>query len=167
MEFLVEGCSYDRPNSTVQASSNEGAVVLDPFAGCGTTNAAAQKLGRQWIGIDVTQLSIALLKNRLEGNFGLLPLGSKKTTRPESEPGAVATGFRDGDAKNPVTTVPGSDPSILSSASPKTCTTQRNWLPRTVTSFSIGRCRRSGRGLSAVRLTVEAVRKAQAKASTV
>lgn len=57
----------------IQASSNEGDVVLDPFAGCGTTIAAAQKLNRQWIGIDVTQLSIALLKNRLEGNFGQFP----------------------------------------------------------------------------------------------
>jgi len=56
----------------IQASSNEGDVVLDPFAGCGTTIAAAQKLGRQWIGIDVTQLSIALLKNRLEGSFGMV-----------------------------------------------------------------------------------------------
>ena len=61
----------------IQASSNEGDVVLDPFAGCGTTIAAAQKLNRQWIGIDVTQLSIALLKNRLEGNFGLLPGGTR------------------------------------------------------------------------------------------
>jgi len=61
----------------VQASSNEGDVVLDPFAGCGTTIAAAQKLNRQWIGIDVTYLSIALLKNRLEGNFGLLPGGAR------------------------------------------------------------------------------------------
>jgi site-specific DNA-methyltransferase (adenine-specific) len=44
-------------------------VVLDPFAGCGTTVAAAQKLGRQWIGIDITHLSIALLKYRLEQMF--------------------------------------------------------------------------------------------------
>ena len=36
----------------IQASSNEGVVVLDPFCGCGTTIAAAQKLGREWIGID-------------------------------------------------------------------------------------------------------------------
>jgi site-specific DNA-methyltransferase (adenine-specific) len=57
----------------ISASSKEGDVVLDPFAGCGTTIAAAQKLNRQWIGIDVTQLSIALLKNRLEGNFNQLP----------------------------------------------------------------------------------------------
>lgn len=49
----------------IQASSNEGDVVLDPFAGCGTTIAAAQKLNRRWIGIDITHLSIALLKYRL------------------------------------------------------------------------------------------------------
>ena len=49
----------------LQTSSNPGDVVLDPFAGCGTTVAAAQKLGRRWIGIDITHLSIALLKYRL------------------------------------------------------------------------------------------------------
>jgi site-specific DNA-methyltransferase (adenine-specific) len=43
----------------IQASSNEGDVVLDPFCGCGTTIAAAQKLNRLWIGIDITHLSIA------------------------------------------------------------------------------------------------------------
>ena len=57
----------------IQASSNPGDVVLDPFCGCGTTIAAAQKLGRQWIGIDVTHLSIALLKYRLKDGFGLEP----------------------------------------------------------------------------------------------
>ena len=40
----------------IDASSNPGDVVLDPFCGCGTTVHAAQKLGRQWIGIDVTHL---------------------------------------------------------------------------------------------------------------
>ncbi len=69
----------------IETSSNEGDVVLDPFAGCGTTIAAAQKLNRQWIGIDVTQLSIALLKNRLEGNFGMLPAGTKKTHHRDTE----------------------------------------------------------------------------------
>jgi len=53
----------------VQASSNPGDVVLDPFCGCGTTVAAAQKLGRQWIGIDVTHLAIALQKYRLQEMF--------------------------------------------------------------------------------------------------
>lgn len=51
------------------ASSNPGDVVLDPFCGCGTSIAAAQKLGRGWIGIDVTHLSIALLKYRLDTMF--------------------------------------------------------------------------------------------------
>lgn len=55
----------------VQASSNEGDVVLDPFCGCGTTIAAAQKLNRNWIGIDVTHLSIALQKYRLKDAFDL------------------------------------------------------------------------------------------------
>ena len=39
--------------------------VLDPFCGCGTTVAAAEKLGRRWIGIDVTHLAITLMKQRL------------------------------------------------------------------------------------------------------
>ncbi len=55
----------------LNASSNAGDVVLDPFAGCGTTIDAAQKLGRRWIGIDITHLSIALLKYRLENTHGL------------------------------------------------------------------------------------------------
>ena len=54
------------------ASSNPGDVVLDPFCGCGTTIAAAQKLGRRWIGIDITHLSIALMKYRLKDMFGLV-----------------------------------------------------------------------------------------------
>lgn len=53
----------------VAVSSNPGDVVLDPFCGCGTAIAAAQKLDRRWIGIDVTHLSIALQKYRLEGMF--------------------------------------------------------------------------------------------------
>jgi site-specific DNA-methyltransferase (adenine-specific) len=56
----------------IQASSNPGDVVLDPFAGCGTTIAAAQKLGRRWIGIDITHLGVALLKYRLSDMFGLV-----------------------------------------------------------------------------------------------
>jgi site-specific DNA-methyltransferase (adenine-specific) len=53
----------------IAASSNPGDVVLDPFCGCGTAIAAAQKLGRRWIGIDITHLSIALQKYRLEQSF--------------------------------------------------------------------------------------------------
>jgi DNA modification methylase len=51
------------------ASSNPGDVVLDPFCGCGTTVHAAEKLGRQWIGIDITHLSISLIEKRLKDAF--------------------------------------------------------------------------------------------------
>lgn len=53
----------------IQTSSNPGDVVLDPFCGCGTAIAAAQKLERRWIGIDITHLSIALQKYRLQEMF--------------------------------------------------------------------------------------------------
>jgi site-specific DNA-methyltransferase (adenine-specific) len=53
----------------VQASSNPGDVILDPFCGCGTAVAAAEKLGRRWIGIDVTHLAITLQKYRLQAMF--------------------------------------------------------------------------------------------------
>ena len=54
----------------VSASSNEGDVVLDPFCGCGTATAAAERLGRRWIGIDITHLAIALIRYRLHDSFG-------------------------------------------------------------------------------------------------
>lgn len=53
----------------LQESSNPGDIVLDPFCGCGTAIAAAQKLDRKWIGIDITHLSIALMKYRMEEMF--------------------------------------------------------------------------------------------------
>ena len=54
----------------VALSSNPGDVVLDPFCGCGTTIHAAEKLGRKWIGIDVTHLAINLIRRRLADAFG-------------------------------------------------------------------------------------------------
>jgi len=51
------------------ASSNKGDVVLDPFCGCGTAVHAAEKLGRQWIGIDVTYLAISLIERRMKDAF--------------------------------------------------------------------------------------------------
>jgi site-specific DNA-methyltransferase (adenine-specific) len=53
----------------IQASSNPGEVVMDPFCGCGTAVAAAEKLGRSWIGIDITHLAISLIKKRLYDHF--------------------------------------------------------------------------------------------------
>jgi len=52
------------------ARIREGDTVLDPFCGCGTSVAAAQKLGRRWIGIDVTHLAITLIRSRLADTYG-------------------------------------------------------------------------------------------------
>src|SRR5512145_3491740 len=57
----------------INLASHPGDVVLDPFCGCGTAISAAQKLGRAWLGIDVTIWSIMLQKYRLRDEFGLLP----------------------------------------------------------------------------------------------
>lgn len=54
----------------IQASCNEGDLVLDPFCGCGTTISVAERLHRRWIGIDITHLAITLIKRRLEDHFG-------------------------------------------------------------------------------------------------
>ncbi|MDD5712020.1 MAG: DNA methyltransferase [Smithellaceae bacterium] len=59
----------------ILASSNPGDVVLDPFCGCGTTIAAAQTLGRRWMGIDITHLAITLIKQRLKDSFGIKQVG--------------------------------------------------------------------------------------------
>jgi site-specific DNA-methyltransferase (adenine-specific) len=53
----------------LNSSSSPGDLVLDPFCGCGTTVHAAQKLGRRWIGIDVTHIAIGLIEGRLRSAF--------------------------------------------------------------------------------------------------
>ncbi|WP_377478384.1 MAG: DNA methyltransferase [Microcoleus anatoxicus] len=53
----------------IQASSNKGDIILDPFCGCGTAIHAAENLGRNWIGIDITHLAIALIEKRLKDAF--------------------------------------------------------------------------------------------------
>lgn len=52
----------------IQASSNEGDTVLDPFCGCGTAVDAAQKLGRRWIGIDIAKVALEVIEQRLASN---------------------------------------------------------------------------------------------------
>jgi site-specific DNA-methyltransferase (adenine-specific) len=54
----------------IESSSSEGDLVLDPFCGCGTTVAAAEKLNRRWMGIDVTYQATNLIKSRLMDAFG-------------------------------------------------------------------------------------------------
>ncbi len=53
----------------INASSNHGDVILDPFCGCGTTVHVAESLGRKWIGIDISQFSAGLIRNRIIDNF--------------------------------------------------------------------------------------------------
>jgi len=54
----------------IEVSTDEGDTVLDPFCGCGTTIIVAERMKRQWIGIDVTHLAVTLMKNRLNDSFG-------------------------------------------------------------------------------------------------
>ena len=53
----------------IAASSNPGDVILDPFCGCGTAVDAAQKLGRKWIGIDVTHIAIGMIEDRMRHGY--------------------------------------------------------------------------------------------------
>jgi len=53
----------------IQASSNEGDLILDAFCGCGTTVTAAEGLNRQWIGIDISPFAISLIKRRLQAHY--------------------------------------------------------------------------------------------------
>jgi len=84
MQELAEGLGYattvlltkEATAANVKAAirklakaTEPGDVVLDPFCGCGTAVHAAQKLGRQWIGIDVTHLAIHLIEKRLNDAF--------------------------------------------------------------------------------------------------
>ncbi len=55
----------------IRTSSNKGAVVLDPFAGCATACVSAETLGRQWVGIDLSELAAKLVKTRLREAFKL------------------------------------------------------------------------------------------------
>jgi site-specific DNA-methyltransferase (adenine-specific) len=77
----------------IAASSNEGDVVLDPFCGCGTAVHAAQKLGRRWIGIDVTHLAIGLIEKRMKQAFP--GLGFDVVGRPQDLNSALDLAARD------------------------------------------------------------------------
>ena len=82
----------------LNASSNPGDTVLDPFCGCGTTVHAAQKLGRNWIGIDVTHLAIGLIEKRLRDAFAGVQFITHGT--PQDLEGARNLAARGRDDKN-------------------------------------------------------------------
>jgi DNA modification methylase len=50
----------------IEASSKEGDIVLDPFCGCGTTVAVAERMKRKWIGIDISPTAVNLMRQRLD-----------------------------------------------------------------------------------------------------
>ncbi len=77
----------------IAASSNEGDVVLDPFCGCGTAVYAAQKLGRNWVGIDVTHLAVGLIAKRMTDAFPGISFEVKG--RPQSLTAALNLASRD------------------------------------------------------------------------
>ena len=77
----------------INASSNPGDVVLDPFCGCGTAVHAAEKLGRRWIGIDITHLSIALIEKRMRDAFP--GIAFEVEGRPKDLPSALELASRD------------------------------------------------------------------------
>lgn len=56
----------------IEASSNPGDVVLDPFCGCATACVAAENLERQWVGIDLSEKAVELVNERLQGEMGAL-----------------------------------------------------------------------------------------------
>ncbi len=77
----------------IQASSNAGDTILDPFCGCGTAIAAAQKLERKWIGIDITYLAIILQEVRLKDMFPSITV--RIIGRPTDLDSALALARRD------------------------------------------------------------------------
>ena len=58
----------------IAASSNPGDIVLDPFCGCGTTIAVAERLRRRWLGIDISQTAINIMRRRLWNQSRFMPL---------------------------------------------------------------------------------------------
>ena len=67
----------------IKASSNEGDIVLDPFAGCATTLVAAEKLKRQWIGMDIWERAHEVVVERLRSEVGLFGEVHLKNEPPE------------------------------------------------------------------------------------
>ena len=70
----------------IRASSNEGDVVLDPFCGCATACVAAENLGRQWVGIDISPKAVELVNVRLQQSMGGLFHNRLVTARTDIPP---------------------------------------------------------------------------------
>ena len=81
------GYSTQKPLELLQriilASTEKGDVVLDPFCGCATTCVAAETLGRQWVGIDVSAVAYQLVEDRL-AKLSIGNSNDKKSAKPQS-----------------------------------------------------------------------------------
>tara|TARA_Y100000310_G_scaffold335435_1_gene417500 strand:+ start:1844 stop:2815 length:972 start_codon:yes stop_codon:yes gene_type:complete len=73
----------------IRLSCPENGIILDPFCGCGTAVAVAQRLNRQWIGIDITHLAITLIKHRLNDAFGSDAKYNVVGVLPDAGPGGL------------------------------------------------------------------------------
>lgn len=70
----------------ITASSNPGDIVLDPFCGCGTTIAVAERLRRQWVGIDISPTAVQIMERRLtKETNGAVAIRTEKVPRTEGE----------------------------------------------------------------------------------
>ena len=67
----------------IQASSNEGDLVLDPFCGCATACIAAESLRRQWAGIDISSKAAELVQVRMRNELGLFDQSIHRTDIPQ------------------------------------------------------------------------------------
>jgi len=77
----------------IEASTDPGDLVLDPFCGCGTALVAAEELGRSWIGIDITYLAVDVMARRLREHFPNIQFEIRG--QPQDVEGARALAQRD------------------------------------------------------------------------
>lgn len=67
----------------IRASTPPNGVVLDPFCGCATALVAAERLGRQWVGVDISSLAVKLVKQRLRDEMNLFYDVTARTDIPQ------------------------------------------------------------------------------------
>ncbi len=67
----------------IRASSNPDDIVLDPFCGCATACISAERLNRQWVGIDISSKAAELVKRRMHDELGLFYQGVHRTDIPK------------------------------------------------------------------------------------
>ncbi|MYH01188.1 MAG: hypothetical protein F4142_01085 [Nitrospira sp. SB0675_bin_23] len=78
----------------IKASSNEGDVILDPFCGCATACLAAEKHGRQWIGIDISPKAFELVRSRMRKELGLFGNVIHRTDIPKRTDQGVISSYK-------------------------------------------------------------------------